>query len=117
MILLSLPIAAVILLAISVLARRGIRLAWLACTCLCAAGLVLAGLFDHRPSETSDVAFAIGATLGLVIGTAILLHGSHRLGRRTAFVFATLIGGLGWMPGYAFGCAVVDWLPVNRCFF
>lgn len=117
MILLGLPIAGILLAALCALARRGMRFAWLACISVCAAGLVLAAAVDHSPSETSNVAFAIGATLGLLIATAIVLHGSHRLGRRAAFVFATLIGGLGWIPGYALGCVVVEWLPVNRCFF
>src|SRR5262249_36505930 len=112
MALLGLPIAALALLALSALGRRNVRHAWIGCVCLSLGGVVLAATLQHIPSETSDAAVATGASLGLCLGTAIMLYGPRAMGRAGAFAFATLVAGLGWIPGYFLGCGVVEWLPV-----
>ena len=114
--LIGLPIAALVLFGLSRLARGGVTRAWIASAAL---SLVIVGaaiIFD-RPSETSNVALAVGATLALWLATAVILHGARGIGRSAAFIIATLIFAFGWIPGYMVGCMVADWLPVNRCFF
>jgi hypothetical protein len=116
-VLLSLPVAAGILIGLRALARKRLAHAWLAAAIMSFTSIGLAVVVDPRPSETSTVAFVIGAIGALCIATAILLHASRRLGEGAALLVATLILGLGWIPGYIAGCIAVEWLPVNRCFF
>ena len=116
-ILLGIPVASVVVLGLDWMAKHGPRRTWLACSVVMVISLSVALVIDRSPSETSAVALAVSLGLSLILAAGIVLYGRTALGRIAAIAIASLVLGLGWLPGYLIGCAVADWLPGHGCFF